>query len=303
MYHNTVMREEAIEGLCPREGGCYVDATFGGAGHACTLLDALKGGKVFGFDSDKEALVGGKALMAKDNRFSLIHSNFKNITTELSHRGYRNVDGILADLGMSTHQLRSLRGFASHGDLSAPLDMRMSSDSGITAAMLLSEEKEAELGRIFRRYGELTAARAMARHLCAYRKQHPLQKVGDLREALARFIPKRKERRFFAQVFQALRIAVNDELSALVSLLRQSASLLLSKGRLVIISYHSLEDRLVKRFLRYGDPLAQEVPHNMYGPLPVPFQMLYKKPILASAKEMEDNASARSAKMRIGIKQ
>ena len=302
-YHTSVMCREAIHNLCPKEGGRYVDATFGGAGHTYALLDALKACEVYGFDQDPATQPLGEKLMKQDKRFKYINANYRHITDALLEYKCSTVDGIVADLGMSRHQLDTPRGFASHGAVHAPLDMRMDSASPVPkAADLIKNASMKQLTSIFREYGELRAAHAIAKHLCRLRTHAPIDTVETLRKALARFVPPKGERKFFAQVFQALRMAVNDELSALADLLRQSTALLLSQGRLVIISYHSLEDRLVKRFLKYGDPYALEAPSDLKGPLQPVFSTMYKKPLQPSASEIQENNSARSAKMRIGIK-
>lgn len=297
--HIPVLCSEAIEALLIDPDQNYVDVTFGSGGHSRSILKKLRRGTLYAFDQDEK--VAAKAEGIEGLEF--VRANFNQIETSLHARGVFKVSGILADLGISTEQLYdSNRGFGSmHPE--ALLDMRMSqSNPTSTSAHLLSTSTMSELRDIFSRYGELLRAPRLARALVEARDRAPVTTVAHLKEILAPFVPFKQPARFWAQVFQSLRIAVNDELLALRALLEQAARLLISGGRLVVIAYHSLEDRLVKRFFRVGHfdrtPLCDDYGH----PLPLPFRSLHKKPVTCSEEELRLNPSARSAKMRIGIK-
>ena len=298
--HIPVMCDEVVAGLSLQPGGCYVDATFGGGGHARAMLTVLTGGSVYAFDQDEYAEVYAKALKG----VHFIPTNFRHMRAALAERGVHHVSGILADLGMSTQQLYSPeRGFGSmHAD--AMLDMRMQqSSTAPTADALLNHGTSSDLRHIFSAYGELPQTGRIVRAVIAARERTPLRTVGQLKALLQAYVPAKQPARFWAQVFQALRIAVNKELDVLREFLLQSAQLLVAGGRLVVISYHSLEDRLVKRFLQYGH-FERVVHTDDYGrPLPVPFSALYKKPLRPLATELAINPSARSAKLRVGVKQ
>ena len=298
--HIPVLCAESVEALHIQPDKDYVDATFGDGGHSRSILAQLKTGTLYAFDQDEEAPARAQQI---EGRLEFISSNFRDLRSSLASRGVREVSGILADLGMSTRQLYDpCRGFGSMHPL-AQLDMRMQQQASTpTAANLLNGSTMAELEGIFGGYGELRAAARLSRVILETRDREPFSTVGQLREALRPYAPPKQQARFWAQVFQSLRIAVNDELGALRALLEQSAHLLVSGGRCVIIAYHSLEDRLVKRFLQRGhferDPLVDD-----YGrALAVPFVPLHKKPILSSSRERLSNPASRSAKMRAGIK-
>ena len=297
--HIPVLCAEAVEALAVRPGGIYVDATFGGGGHSKAILSKLKKGKLYAFDQDESTAKQASLLQ----RMHFVLENFRNLCAALAKRGILQVEGILADLGMSSLQLHHPgRGF-SHMLSTAPLDMRMQHNSGRpTAAFLLNTAPQIELRRIFAEYGELSRAAALARSIVEAREKTPLQTVGQLKALLQRFAPPKQPARFWAKLFQALRIAVNDELEALKSLLQQSVKLIRTQGRLVIISYHSLEDRLVKRFIHHGHFDRTPLQDSRGQPLPVPFVPLHRKPIRPSEEECRENPSARSAKMRVGVK-
>ena len=287
-------------GLALEPNGCYVDATFGGGGHSEAILSKLKGGRLYAFDQDREA----RSRAEKLKLVEFLPENFRNMATALSARGVRQVSGILADLGMSTQQLyHPERGFgAMHSQ--ATLDMRMcQEDGGETASDVLNNASYEELKRIFSDYAQLEGSGRLARSVVIAREKRRLQTVGELKELLQRHVPRKQPARFWARFFQALRIAVNDELEALKALLRAASHLLVAGGRLVVLSYHSLEDRLVKRFLRYGH-FGDTCLVDDYGrPLSLPFSSLYKKPLCPSPAECAENPSARSAKLRVGIRQ
>ena len=299
LQHIPVLCAEAVAGLGLQQGGVYVDATFGGGGHARAILAQLKEGQLYAFDQDAEAATWANGMQ----RLHFVCDNFAHICSALAERGIAQVSGILADLGMSSLQLQHpQRGF-SFMQPTAQLDMRMQLCSRKqTAAELLRNATTQELRRVFEEYGELPRATGIAHTIVKTRKQAPLQTVGQLKEILQGFAPPRHSARFWAQLFQALRIAVNDELEALKALLQQAAKLICAGGRLVVISYHSLEDRLVKRFLRNGH-FSRTPLRDSYGrPLPVPFVPLHPRPLCPSEEECTKNPSARSAKMRIGTK-
>ena len=290
---------EVVEALSLQQGGTYVDTTFGGGGHSRAILSQLEKGKLYAFDQDEETTDQASLLQ----QIYFVSENFRDLCTSLAERGVKQVEGVLADLGMSSLQLHhSDRGF-SHMSLAAPLDMRMQrSSSKPTASLLLNTLSQPELRRLFSEYGELPKASAIARSIVEAREKSSLQTVGQLKTLLQRFVPPKQPSRFWSQLFQALRIAVNDEIEALKSLLQQSSKLIHTQGRLVIISYHSLEDRLVKRFLHHGHFERTPLQDNYGHPLPVPFTPLQKKPVRPSEEECTKNPSARSAKMRVGIK-
>lgn len=297
--HIPVLCEEAVAALVLQPMGSYVDVTFGDGGHSRVILRRLNKGTLYAFDQDEEAQKRAKALKG----LHFVAENFRHIRAALADRGVAQVTGILADLGMSTAQLYSpTRGFGNMHAASI-LDMRMRVRAAVPkAADLLNQATPAELRRIFTEYGELPRTKGIVHSIVEARKKTSIETVGQLKALLQRYVPLRQPARFWAQLFQALRIAVNDELEALKDLLRQAAQLLIEEGRLVVISYHSLEDRLVKRFLRYGHFERQPIQDEYGRPLPTPFMSLYKKPLRPSEAECKRNPSARSASMRVGIK-
>ncbi len=296
MYHNPVLLERSVNDLVTNPGGIYVDVTFGGGGHSREILTKLsQKGKLYGFDQDLDALKN----TLEDERFTLINQNFRFLENSLMVYGIKRVDGILADLGVSSHQFDAAeRGFSTRNN--APLDMRMNVMQGIDAKKILNEYEEEQLADIFYYYGELREARKLAREIVHHRKIKEIDTTEDLKNLFS-YIPQFKQNKFYAQVFQAVRIEVNQELEALKELLVQSHKMLKPGGRLVVISYHSLEDRLVKRFLKNG-MFEGEPARDIYGNYEKTFDLLQTKAIIPDGEEIKENSRARSAKMRVGIK-
>ncbi len=296
MYHNPVLLERSVNDLVTNPGGIYVDVTFGGGGHSREILTKLSPkGKLYGFDQDLDALKNN----LEDERFTLINQNFRFLENSLMVYGIKRVDGILADLGVSSHQFDAAeRGFSTRNN--APLDMRMNVMQGIDAKKILNEYEEEQLADIFYYYGELREARKLAREIVHHRKIKEIDTTEDLKNLFS-YIPQFKQNKFYAQVFQAVRIEVNQELEALKELLVQSHKMLKPGGRLVVISYHSLEDRLVKRFLKNG-MFEGEPARDIYGNFEKTFDLLQTKAIIPDEEEIKENSRARSAKMRVGIK-
>lgn len=293
-YHTSVLLDVSVDGLAIQPAGVYVDLTFGGGGHSRAILDRLgPEGKLFAFDQDADAQANG----IDDPRFTLIPQNFRYLKNALRMYGCAEADGILADLGVSSHQFDAPeRGFSTRFD--GPLDMRMNPHSPKDAATVLNTYEEEDLVRIFWRYGELKSSRKIAASICMSR---PLASIQDLKDAVEDFAPKFKEHRFFAQVFQALRIEVNEEMQALEEMLMQTAEVLKPGGRLSVISYHSLEDRPVKQYMKFGNFKGQPE-KDFYGNLIAPFKPITRKPLVPSPEEIEINNRARSAKLRIAEK-
>ena len=297
-YHEPVLLQACIDGLNLQPGGTYVDITFGGGGHSREILNQLEGGRLFGFDQDADARANAQAIA--DSRLTFVASNFRNIKRYLRLYKAEQVDGILADLGISSHQIDTPeRGFSTRFD--ADLDMRMNQQADRTARQVVNEYSEAELHRILGMYGEITNARTAANALVSARSNRPINTVNDLKAALQRYAPRGKENKFFAQVFQALRIEVNEELQALEEFLEQVPEILKPGGRLVVMSYHSLEDRLVKNFINKGK-FQGDVEKDLFGNDIKPLQSVTRKPIEASPEEIARNPRARSAKLRIAEK-
>ena len=295
-YHNPVLLKETVDGLNIHEDGTYVDVTFGGGGHSREILKRLgPSGKLIAFDQDQDALKN----TISDERFTLINENFRYLKRFLRFYGVKQVDGILADFGVSSHQFdEAERGFSIRFD--ATLDMRMNQNDKLSAFHLVNEYEENQLRSVLYNYGELKQAPAMARTIVSARKNDPIETSGQLKEVLKRFLPPRKENKVLAQIFQAIRIEVNQEIEALKEFLLQTPEVLKKGGRLSIISYHSLEDRLVKRFIRNG-LFEGEPERDIYGNFEVPFKKIGNM-IIPSAEEIEINNRARSAKLRIAEK-
>lgn len=293
-YHIPVMLAECIEGLHINPDGIYVDVTFGGGGHSRAILAKLSDlGKLYAFDQDPDA----KRNTILDSRFTLIQQNFRFLKNNLKLHGIEAVDGILADLGISSHQINEReRGFSTRFD--AQLDMRMDQVGELDAKEVVNNYSEEELHRIFGMYGEVQNARTLARTIVSARSQEPIASIDQLKSSISKVTPRNKENKYYAQVFQALRIEVNKELEALEAFLQQSVSVLKPGGRLVVMSYHSLEDRLVKNYMLKGK-FRGEVEKDFYGNEIKPFKVISKKVIVASAEEVERNNRARSAKLRI----
>lgn len=292
------MLPECVEALNINPDGIYVDATFGGGGHARAILEKLENGRLFAFDQDIDARVNADKI---DHRsFTFIEANFRFVKRFLKLEGILKIDGLLADLGVSSHQIDTAdRGFSTRFD--AILDMRMDQGASVTARTVINEYPAKELHRIFGMYGEVRNAKTLASAIAAARVNKSIDTVNDLKAIIDRHAPKGKEFKYQAQVFQAIRITVNDELKALEDLLSQSVEILNKDGRLVVLTYHSLEDRLVKNFFNKGRFFG-EVEKDIYGNLIRPFEPVNKKPIVASIEEIACNNRARSAKLRIARK-
>lgn len=294
MYHTPVMLNETLEGLRIKPDGVYVDVTFGGGGHSRAILERLgEGGRLLGFDQDLDA--AQNAL--DDARFTFVRSNFRYLSNFLRYHNIEKVDGILADLGVSSHHLDDeTRGFSFRFD--GDLDMRMNRRSALTAAAVLNSYDEARLSDIFFNYGELRQARRMAKAVVAARAVAPIEVAAQLIDVVRPFFPREREKKEMAKLFQALRIEVNDEMGALRELLRQSAQVLNVGGRLAVLTYHSLEDRLVKNFIRTGNVDGRQE-KDFYGRALSPFAAVNNRVLVASDDEVAANPRARSAKLRV----
>jgi len=296
VYHIPVMLDPCIEGLAILPGGVYVDVTFGGGGHAKAILARLEGGQLFGFDQDSDAL----ANAPEDPRFTFVQANFRDIKRYLRLHGIKQVDGILADLGISSHQIDAPeRGFSTR--FQGDLDMRMNQSAELSAKELLATADEGRLHKILGMYGEIKNAKTLAQSIVAERSVKPFTTTEGFTAFLKRFAPRGKEFKYYAQVFQALRIEVNDEMGALEELLLSAVELLKPEGRLVVMSYHSLEDRLVKSLMIKGK-FQGEVEKDFYGNLLRPLEPVSRGAITASEEELALNPRARSAKLRIAKK-
>ena len=294
-YHRPVLLAECIAALDLQPGGRYVDVTFGGGGHSARILETLKTGHLYSFDQDGDAAAEAQALARP--QFTFIKANFRDLAAELARRDALPVDGLLADLGVSSHQFDTPeRGFSTRFD--GPLDMRMDGEGGLTAANVLNDYKEADLHRIFGMYGEVTNARTLAATVVQARRGRPLTTIEELKTAIHAVMPRGKENKYLAQVFQALRIEVNQEMEALQEMLTQTAQVLRPGGRLVVMSYHSLEDRLVKNYMAKGKFFG-DVEKDFFGHVSRPFTALNRRPEEASAEEIAHNSRARSAKLRV----
>ncbi|WP_296634421.1 16S rRNA (cytosine(1402)-N(4))-methyltransferase RsmH [Polaribacter sp.] len=292
-YHNAVLLEESISGLNIKEDGVYVDVTFGGGGHSKEILKRLgKDGKLFAFDQDPDALKN----VIDDERFVLIPENFRYISRFLRFHSIKKVDGVLADLGVSSHQFdEAERGFSIRFD--GDLDMRMNQKSKVSAKELINQYSEEKLAEILFLYGELRNSRKLARTIVHERKTRVIETSFQLKEVLKAFLPNAKKHKILAQIFQAIRIEVNEELSVLKEFLEQIPNLLSDDGRLSVISYHSLEDRLVKRFIRTG-LFEGEPEKDVFGNSNEPLKKVGKL-IVPSKEEIKVNNRARSAKLRL----
>ena len=295
-YHNPVLLQASVDGLNIRPDGIYVDVTFGGGGHSAAILKRLgPNGKLFAFDQDEDAL----ANTLPDDRFTLINENFRFIKRFLRFYGVKSVDGILADLGVSSHQFDvAERGFSTRFD--AELDMRMSQKNDLNAYRVVNEYDDANLRRVFLDYGELKNAPVLARTIIEARAERPIKTTDELKEVLAKYLPERVRNKILAQIYQAIRIEVNQEMDVLKEFLEQSLEILNSGGRLSVISYHSLEDRLVKRFMKNG-MFEGEPERDFFGNFSVPFKTIGKL-IVPDSDEIKSNNRARSAKLRIAEK-
>ena len=296
-YHVPALLSESINGLNIRSNGIYVDATFGGGGHSKMILERLKeNGRLYGFDQDEDA----EKNRLDDTRFTFVRSNFRYLSNFMDWYGVKEIDGLLADLGVSFHHFDDeSRGFSFR--FNGNLDMRMNNRAGINAADLLNTLPEKDLADIFYQYGELRSSRAIAKAIVSFRNQKRIETTQDFLDILKPFLSREKEKKHLAQAFQSLRIATNSEIDALKELLMQACTMLKSGGRLVVITYHSLEDRLVKNFFKTGN-FDGIVEKDFYGNLITPFQVINSKIIVPDEEEIELNPRSRSAKLRIAEK-
>lgn len=292
------MLNECLEGLNIKPDGIYVDVTFGGGGHSKAILERLTAGRLLAFDQDEDAKKQAKSIENKN--FTFIEANFRHIRKYLRLYGVKQVDGILADLGISSHQIDTPeRGFSTRFD--ATLDMRMNQNGELTAKDIVNTYSTEQLHKILGMYGEIQNAKTAAQTIFSARLNRKIETINDLKNALQKLAPRGKEHKYFAQVFQALRIEVNEEMAVLEEFLQQTPEILNPKGRLVVLSYHSLEDRLVKNFIRSGK-ISGEPEKDFFGNEIKPLNSITRKPIEASAEEIERNPRARSAKLRIAEK-
>lgn len=293
MYHNPVMLDECIRGLNINPEGVYADVTFGGGGHSRAILDCLTTGHLYAFDQDEDAA----ANAFSDDRFTFIPQNFRYFKNfiQLYHNGL--IDGIIADLGVSSHQFDTPeKGFSTRFD--GELDMRMSQSTPNDAATIVNTYDQADLTRILSLYGEVQQAHLVAADIIMARNAEPIETTAQLKEAVQRRLPRGRENKALAQIFQALRIEVNQELEALTTLLAQCPEVLNHGGRLVVLSYHSLEDRLVKNYMKTGNAEGKEE-KDFFGNLLTPYKLITRKPMVPTEEEIEGNSRARSAKLRI----
>ena len=296
VYHIPALLKESIDGLNIQPDGIYVDVTFGGGGHSMEILKHLKNGKLIAFDQDEDAGMN----IPSDKNFIFLNQNFRFLRNNLLFNDIKSIDGLIADLGVSFHQFDEPgRGFTFRQD--APLDMRMNKTGAVTAAHLLNTMEESALADIFYRYGELANSRRIAREIVNARVAKPMATVNDIINAVGKLAPFRQEHKFYAKLFQALRIAVNHEIDYLQEMLEQALSVLNTGGRLVVISYHSLEDRVVKNFIKTGNFEGEEE-KDFYGNAETPFRIINRKGTTPGDDEISKNNRARSARLRIAEK-
>ena len=296
VYHIPALLNESIDGLNIRPEGIYVDVTFGGGGHSMEILKRLKKGRLIAFDQDEDA----RQNIPADSRFLFLDQNFRFLRNNLRFNGISSIDGLIADLGVSFHQFdEAERGFTFRQD--APLDMRMNKSGNVTAAHLLKTLDETSLADVFYRFGELPNSRRIAKKIVEFRVIKPLDTVNDILEAIGKLAPYRQEHKFYAKVFQALRISVNHEIDYLREMLEQALDVLKPGGRLVVITYHSLEDRIVKNFMKSGNFEGVEN-KDFYGNIETPFRIINRKGTTPGEEEIAYNNRARSARLRIAEK-
>lgn len=297
MYHNPVLLNECIDGLAIQPGGTYADLTFGGGGHSRAILSRLgENGRLIAFDADSDA----SRNLPEDNRIVFVNHNFRFLKNFLRYYNAIPINGILVDLGVSSHQFDTAeKGFSIRFD--APLDLRLNQSQKLNAAEVVNTYPEDKLSKVFYNYGELSNARRISRTICKARQLKTIANTFELIELMQSFAPPQMQQKFLAQVFQALRIEVNDELGALTDMLGQVLDVLGQDGRLVILSYHSLEDRIVKNFMRTGN-VQGELQKDFYGNVNSGFEVLTKKPVIPKDSEINFNKRARSAKLRIAKK-
>ncbi len=295
-YHKPVLLKQAIEGLNINPQGTYVDVTFGGGGHSREIFKSLTAGKLIGFDQDPDSFTN----KIDDERFIFVPNNFKFLSNFLNFNNISEVDGILADLGVSSHQFDvPERGFSIR--FNGPLDLRMDKRKPKTASIIINTYTEEQIADILYQYGEFRESRKMARVICQNRSIKPIETIEELLIVLKFFTQKGKENSFYARVFQALRIEVNEEIESLKSMLQQAEKLLKPGGRLVVISYHSLEDRIIKNYFKTGN-FEGVLNKDMYGNVLTPLNSITRKPIIPSDEEIQENNRSRSAKLRIAEK-
>lgn len=293
MYHNPVLLNQSVDGLAIKPNGIYVDVTFGGGGHSRLMLERMDGGKLIAFDQDADALTN----VPDDDRFIMINQNFRYLKNFLRLHGLEKVDGILADLGVSSHQFdEAERGFSTRFE--ADLDMRMNRNQTLTAAEILKTYSQEKLIRVFNDYGEIKSSYRLAIKICEIRESEQIKTTIQLNKIIGEIFPPTRINKFQAMVFQALRIEVNNEMDVLKSFLEQTTDVLNPGGRLVVIAYHSLEDRLVKNFIKSGN-FKGEIEKDFFGKHLVDFKSITRKPIVPDNKEIRENNRARSAKLRI----
>ena len=298
-YHLPIMLQECLDGLNIRPNGTYVDVTFGGGGHSRGILERLgENGKLYAFDQDPDAKQNALAF-SDDSRFTFIEANFRNIKKYLRLHGAKKVDGILADLGISSHQIdEPTRGFSTRFD--GELDMRMNQKADVSAYTIINEYTETQLHKILGMYGEVKNAKTLANAIVSSRMNNPIRTTGEFKALLEKFAPKFKEFKYFAQVFQAIRIEVNQELDVIQELLEQTPDLLRdTDSRLVIMTFHSLEDRLVKNYIKAGNFTGEMDRDIVFGTVTKPLEAVNRKLIEATPNEISANGRSRSAKLRI----
>lgn len=296
-YHSPVLLKESIDGLSINPEGTYVDVTFGGGGHSRKILEHLgENGRLYAFDQDSDAL----SNTINDSRFTLIHENFKYLKSFLRLEGVKKIDGLLADLGVSSHQFdEGARGFSIRFD--ATLDLRMDQRQSKTAKDVINSESATRLKEILSLYGELPNAGRIANAIVSARSQKTIETTFDLIDIVNKHIPRNQENKYLAMIFQALRIEVNDELEALEAMLKQAVEILNPRGRLVVISYHSLEDRMVKNLMKSGN-IEGKIEKDFYGNIITNLTPITRKPIIPTDEELQENNRSRSAKLRIAEK-
>lgn len=296
MYHVPVLLQESVDGLNIDPHGVYLDLTFGGGGHSREILNRLEDGRLIGFDQDPDAVRN----VPEDERFVFVNHNFRYLRYFLRYCGFEKADGVLADLGVSWHEFdEAKRGFSFRFD--SVLDMRMNQRGTLTAEEVVNAYEPERLIRVFKEYGEVENARRLVEVIVNARAERPIRRSGEFLDVVAPCVPKQKEKKYLAQVFQALRIEVNGELEALKEMLEAAEKVLRPGGRLVVITYHSLEDRLVKNFLKTGN-FEGKAQSDFYGNVAQPFLAVTRKVIVPSEEEVDRNPRARSAKLRIAEK-
>ncbi len=297
-YHRPVLLEESVEAMAIKFDGVYVDVTFGGGGHSALIASKLTAGKLYSFDQDRDAQEQSKKI--ESPAFQFVHANFRDLKKYLRLYKVNAVDAVLADLGVSSHQFDvPERGFSTR--FNGPLDMRMDPESGISAKDVIATYTEEQLHRMFGIYGEVKNAKTLAKTIVEQRARKEIETIADFKQAIRACTPRGKENKYLAQVFQALRIEVNDEMKALEEMLVQATDLLKPGGRLVVMSYHSLEDRLVKNYIAKGKFFG-EVEKDLFGNEKKPLDAVNRKPIVASEEELLRNSRSRSAKLRVAEK-